>query len=299
MVGVVAGEAQHPRYNLPRGIRTLMWRIVIFYVFSMLFLSFVVPWDDPNLLGGSNAGSSPFVIAIQVAGIQVLPHILNAVLLVCVCSVGSSSVYIASRTLQAMGEDRFAARIFIKTDKHGRPWTSLIFTGAICTILAYLNCSSSGQTVFSWFNAISGMAFLIAWLIIILCNFRFRAALKAQNDKTLDQLYAFRAPYWPWFAIVGLVLIVFMIICQFVISIKPIGADPSAENFFNNFLSVPVFLAMWLGWKVVFWKDSKFKSLEEMDLQTGRREEDPEEIAKLAHYHSLGTWQRALSYVRF
>lgn len=68
MIGIVGGECVQPRWNLPRAIRTLMWRIVIFYVVSMLFLSFVVPYDSQDLIGASNANSSPFVIAIQTAG---------------------------------------------------------------------------------------------------------------------------------------------------------------------------------------------------------------------------------------
>ena len=149
MVGVVAGEAQHPRHNLPRAIRTLMWRIFIFYIVSMLFLTFVVPYDLPGLVGGSN--SSPFVLAIKDAGIEVLPHILNAVVMVCVCSVGSTSIYISSRTLKAMAEDGFAWQILGKTDRRGRPYVALIFTGIVAAVLAYLNCSSTGAVVFSWY----------------------------------------------------------------------------------------------------------------------------------------------------
>ena len=68
MIGIVAGETEQPRWNMPRAVKTLMWRIVIFYVLSMLFLSFVVPYTNNNLIGGDNANSSPFVVAIKDAG---------------------------------------------------------------------------------------------------------------------------------------------------------------------------------------------------------------------------------------
>ena len=129
-----------------------MWRIVIFYIVSMIFLSFVVPYTSDDLIGGSNANSSPFVIAIRDAGIQILPDILNAVVVLCVCSVGSTSIYISSRTLQAIAEDGFAFRIFARTDRQGRPWTALLFTGAVAVVLAYLNCSSTGAEVFGWYD---------------------------------------------------------------------------------------------------------------------------------------------------
>lgn len=211
MVGIVAGEAQYPRYNLPRAIKTLMWRIFLFYVVSMTFLTFVVPYNQKGLVGSKNANSSPFVIAIKNAGIKVLPDILNAIVMVCVCSVGSTSVYISSRTLKAMAEDGFAPRFFDKTDRHGRPWTALIFTGAIATILAYLTCSEAGEKVFTWFSAISGEAFFIAWLVIIACNWRFRAALKAQGDDTLERRYAFRGIGYPWLSIFAFIAIFFMV----------------------------------------------------------------------------------------
>ncbi|KAB8356667.1 hypothetical protein FH972_024244 [Carpinus fangiana] len=302
MVGVVAGEAQQPRWNLPRGIRTMIWRIVIFYVVSMIFLSFVVPYNDDNLIGGSNAKSSPFVVAIFNAGIAGLPDLLNAVVMVCVCSVGSTSIYISSRTLHAMAEDGFAFEIFTRTDKQGRPYAALLFTGAVGIVLAYLNCSATGALVFSWFSAISGMAFFLAWLTIIACNWRFHAALKAQGDTTLEQPYAFRASLWPWYSILGFVSILFMVICQFIVSVWPEdpripGAKkPSAENFFQNFLSVPIFLGMWAGYKLLYWKDCKWLPASQIDIITGRREEDPDEMTKLKRYHELSFGQRALTY---
>ncbi|KAI9809034.1 MAG: hypothetical protein M1825_002323 [Sarcosagium campestre] len=297
MVGIVAGEAQHPRYNLPRAIKTLMWRIFIFYVVSMLFLTFVVKYNDDNLIGGKNANSSPFVLAIKTAGIQVLPDLLNAVVMICVCSVGSTSIYIASRTLKSMAEDGFAFKVFARTDRKGRPYMALIFSGAIATVLSYLNCSSTGALVFTWFSAISGMAFFIAWLVIIASNWRFRAALKAQNDDALDRQFAFKASWHPYPSIFAFVAIVFMVICQFIVSVWPIGAKPSAANFFSNFLGVPIFLFMWLAYKIIY--RTKWQKLTEVDLQTGRREEDPVEVELLEKYEALPKGKRALSYLHF
>ena len=103
-----------------------------------------------RLIVTNESHSSPFVLAIKTAGIKGLPDLLNAVLLICVCSVGSTSIYISSRTLQAMAEDGFAFKFLRKTDGRGRPVYALIFTMAIATILAYLNASSTGAEVFSW-----------------------------------------------------------------------------------------------------------------------------------------------------
>lgn len=104
-----------------------------------------------------------------------------------------------------------------------------------------------------------------------------------------------------------------MVVCQLVVSISPVTGRPSAQNFFANFLGVPIFLGMWAGYRVV--KKTRWKKLvslglgrvtgrwadlchqDEIDLQTGRREEDPEELGKLKYYAGLSRWKKVLSYL--
>lgn len=61
---------------------------------------------------------------------------------------------ISSRTLLAMAEDGLAFKFFARTDRHGRPYYALLFTGAVGIVLAYLNVSNTGATVFSWYEDI-------------------------------------------------------------------------------------------------------------------------------------------------
>ncbi|KAL3421573.1 general amino-acid permease gap1 [Phlyctema vagabunda] len=296
-IGVVVGEAQHPGYNLPRAVRTLMWRIFIFYVVSMLFLTFVVRYNSESLVGGSNANSSPFVLAVREAGITGIPDFLNAIIMLCVVSVGSTSIYTSSRVLKSLAEEGFAFSVFKKTDKHGRPYVALAFSASIGVVLCYLNCSSTGAIVFGWFTSISGLAFFIAWSVIIVCNWRFHAALAVQNDDTLNRRFAFRAMGWPYFPILGFVLIMFMVVCQLVVSISPIEGKVSARTFFANFLCVPLFLILWAGYKLVY--KTEIIPLDKIDLLTDRRPEDPEEIEMLERHYNLSFWRRAVSYCHF
>ncbi|KAI5779966.1 AAT family amino acid transporter [Peziza echinospora] len=298
MVGIVAGESAFPRYNIPRAIRTLMWRILIFYITSLLFITFVVRADNPRLLGGSSVSASPFVVAIEGAGIAVLPHILNAVVLVCVCSVGSVSIYISSRVLLALAEDEMAFKAFARTDRQGRPYMAIAFTGLIAAGISYLNVDARGAEVFSWFTSISGMAFFLAWMVIIVCNWRFHAALKAQGDTTLERRFAYRATLWPWMSIAGFVAIVFMVGCQFYVCLYPVGgAAPDPAKFFSGFIGVPIFLVMWAGYRVVY--RTSFIALKDIDLQTGRRSMDPVEEKMLEDYAALPLKKRLISYFHF
>ena len=306
MVGIVSGETQNPRYNLPRAIRTLMWRILIFYITSLLFVTFVVPSTHPDLLGGKNAGSSPFVIAIKTAGIRVLPDILNAVVLICVCSVGSVSIYISSRVLVALAEDGMAWIRFSQTDREGRPHYALIFTSVIGSGISYLNVDATGARVFNWFTSLSGMAFFLAWLVIIASNFRFHAAMRTQGLASWkSERFAYTATLWPWLPLAAFLAVLGMVCCQFYVSLYPVGAPagwtPNAETFLGGFIGVLIFLVMWAGAKIVMWRTWGwgFVKLDEVDLKSGRRETDPTEMRMLEEYEALGWGRKVLSYVHF
>ncbi|OWA55430.1 putative General amino-acid permease GAP1 [Hypsibius exemplaris] len=114
MVGLAAAESAEPRKTLPKATKQVFWRITLFYLVTLLLIGFIVPYTDPRLLGASataNVTASPFVIAIDNAGIKILPSIFNGVILVSVLSVGNSAVYGASRTLCALAQQGQAPQI--------------------------------------------------------------------------------------------------------------------------------------------------------------------------------------------
>jgi len=100
LVGVTVGEAQNPRKVIPRAIRLTFYRILLFYVVLVFLLGMILPYNDPLLKKansaaskGASASASPFVVAIQISGIQSLPAILNGCILVFVFSAANSGMY--------------------------------------------------------------------------------------------------------------------------------------------------------------------------------------------------------------
>lgn len=95
IIAVTFGEAQNPRKEVPKAIKKVFFRILIFYVLGIWVISVLVPYNSPKLLGNSGAGdasASPFVIAMENAGIHALPSIINAVLLIAAWSAGNSDL---------------------------------------------------------------------------------------------------------------------------------------------------------------------------------------------------------------
>lgn len=94
IVGAAFAETPNPRKNIPKAISQTLWRITVFYVLGIFFLGMAVPYNSDRLVGATqaktSAAASPFVIAMVIGGIGVLPDIINACLLVFVISAANS-----------------------------------------------------------------------------------------------------------------------------------------------------------------------------------------------------------------
>lgn len=77
LVGLTAAETENPRKTLPSATKQVFWRILIFFIVSLIMVGLLVPYTDTRLVSGSSdadAHASPFVIAIEDAGTQILFH---------------------------------------------------------------------------------------------------------------------------------------------------------------------------------------------------------------------------------
>jgi yeast amino acid transporter len=163
---------------------------------------------SPTLLGNmshSDASASPFVIAIDRAGISGLPSVINAVILIAAWSAGNSDMYAASRTLHALALEGKAPAIVRKCTKGGLPYVALIITG-LFGFLAYLNVKEGTNVeVFNWLYNVSSITGLIAWSVILGAYLQFYYGMKRQG---LDRnLLAYKAPFQPYLSWFGFIFI--------------------------------------------------------------------------------------------
>ncbi|KAL1844423.1 hypothetical protein VTK73DRAFT_2586 [Phialemonium thermophilum] len=163
----------------------------------MVFIGLLVSPTNSQLFGNSGVTASPFVIAMSQAGIKGLPDFLNAVIMIAVASIAAESFFIASRILRSMAHQRLVPRILARVDRKGRPVPALLVTTALTILMSYINLSAGGITVFNWLAQISSTGYFMVWVFISITSFRFRAALKAQNDPLFSQPYAWKCALWP------------------------------------------------------------------------------------------------------
>jgi len=277
IVAIAAAEVENPRRNVPRAIRRVFYRILLFYVGGVIVIGWLVPYNDSRLLGASGTASSPFVIAVQNAQIKALPSIINAVVLTSAFSAGNSVLYASSRTLYGLACAGQAPRFLRKCTKEGLPiWC--VFITSFAGFLAYLNVNTNGGTVFGWFVDITSITGLITWDIILITYVRFYQGL-AYHGISRDKL-PYKAPFQPYasyFGIFCINLIIFFNGFQVFLS-----NNWSVNNFVAAYISLPIFLIFYFFWKILMLP--KFVRVADMDFTTGRRELNKMEEEELAKY---------------
>lgn len=278
LAGLAAAETANPQKSLPKAVKQVFWRVVLFYIVSLAIVGCLVPYTNPNLGAGSDGRYSPFVIAIESAGVSGLPSVFNVVICLSVLSVGNSCIYAASRTIAAMAAQGFAPRFCSYIDRQGRPLVGIAIV-SIFGLLCFLAATPKYGIVFDWMLAISGLSSIFTWGSINLCHIRFRMAMKKQG-RSLDEL-AFKAGAGIYGSILGFGINVAIIGLQFWVALWPEGVSPNANDFFQAYLSVPVVICFYIVAKIYFRDWSLFIRSSDMDLDMGTRDIDIEVVKQM------------------
>jgi len=255
-VGVAAAESENPAVNVPRSIRAVLYRILIFYFGAIAIIGFLVPFTDPNLANPNNdVFYSPMVIAFNSLGIGWLAYVINFVVLTAVLSCTSSCIYAGSRMLYGMAENGAAPKIFLKSNKRRVPIVAVLSTSVIGLFALVTNYVGKGQ-VYIWIMDIVGLMVFIVWFGVAVSHIRFRMAFKAQG-KSLDIL-RFKALLFPVGPILAALLCLVAIVGQFFLT----GLAPA--DVFLYFIGLILVIVLFVCYKLI--KKSKLVPLKDIDL---------------------------------
>lgn len=281
LVGVTVAEAQNPRKTIPRAIKLTFYRILFFYCLSVLLVGMIVPYNSPKLIFASTeaktgASASPFVVAAEVAGVKVIPHILNACICIFVFSASNSDLYIASRTLYGLASDGNAPAIFKRTDSRGVPVYALGFS-ALFALLAFMNVSDDSTAVFGYFVNLTTIFGLMTWISILVTHIFWCRARKAQDIR--NDALPYVAPLGVYGSYGALAVCIVVALTK---NYDVFVGDFSAKykTFITGYLGIPVYLVLIFGHKS--WTKSRGYKPHEVDFFTGKDIIDREENEFLA-----------------
>ncbi|MCO6504850.1 MAG: amino acid permease [Snodgrassella sp.] len=246
LIGITAGESEDPQTSIPKAVKQVFWRILIFYILTMLVIGLLIPYNSNALLGANvdQIAKSPFTLVFQRSGLAFAAAIMNTVILTSILSAGNSGLYASTRMLYAMGTTGMAHGTFGKVNKRGVPVMALLATAVI--VLAIFLLESTDEGAYKYVVAASGMTGFIAWLGIAISHYRFRRAFVHQGHDVNTLVY--RAKWFPFGPILALFLCILVIIGQD--SDLLLHGDFKWQRFAITYMGLPVFAAFYLYHKI-------------------------------------------------
>eukprot|EP00918_Siedleckia_nematoides_P087892 GHVU01193187.1.p1 GENE.GHVU01193187.1~~GHVU01193187.1.p1 ORF type:complete len:461 (-),score=86.99 GHVU01193187.1:61-1443(-) len=283
IVAITAGEAENPRRNLPKAIKKVYIRILLFYILGTFIIGLITPSNDPGLGLSSDAAASPFVLAITRVGIKGLPHIINACLITSAWSAGSSDLYTASRALYGMGLVGDLPAIFKRTTRSGLPYVA-VGVSSLFGLLAFMGINAGPGKVFGWLANLTAIAGLASWFAISVTYLKFRKGMEVQGiDRSV-------LPYSSRFAKFGAYYAIFWILIASITSAWTVFLKGKWDTatFVTNYLPLALFPTLFIGKKL--WAKTQWRRAEDLDFYTGLQElidEEGEYIAPTTWYGKL------------
>lgn len=240
LIGVAAGETKDPAVNVPKAINAAIWRLLIFFVGTIIVISALLPFQIAGL-GGEGVSSSPFVTVFNYIGIPYADDIIRFVIITALLSAANSGLYAASRMMWSLSDQRQLPSVFSKLSKSGTPIIALVVTmfGAIPGLLSE---HFAPETIFKNLLGVAAFTMVIVWMSICWSQFNFRRQWYKAGHSAKDLKFA--APLYPIVPILG------FIFC-FITGLS-MAADPEMQA---GFIGCLLFIAACYLSHYVFYRD--------------------------------------------
>lgn len=201
LIGVAAGETKDPAVNVPKAINAAIWRLLIFFVGTIVVISALLPFQVAGL-GGEGVSNSPFVTVFNYIGIPYADDIIRFVIITALLSAANSGLYAASRMMWSLSAQRQLPQVFSRLSSSGTPVIALVVTmfGAIPGLLSE---HFAPETIFKNLLGIAAFTMVIVWMSICWSQFNFRRAWYKAGHSAKDLKFA--APLYPIVPILGFV----------------------------------------------------------------------------------------------
>lgn len=210
LIGISAGEVSDPHKAIIKSVKSVLWRILIFYVGAIFVIVTIYPWNKLDSIG------SPFVTTFAKVGITAAASVINFVVLTAALSGANSGIYSSSRMLYKLAHEGEAPKTFGYISKRIVPShaiigiTSGIFIGFMLNVLAqFLNKSLANIFVIVYSSSV--LPGMVAWFVILLAELRFR-----RKNPDLMEDHPFKLPLYPYSNYFALIMLVVIVIFMFI-----------------------------------------------------------------------------------
>lgn len=199
VVAVTAGEAKNPEVTIPRAMRTVAFRLILFYVLAIAVMLAISPWNETT---GAGITGSPFVRVFATAGIPYAATLMNLVVISAALSSANTNLYLTTRMLYSLSRGNYAPKWLGVVSANGVPRRALACStaGMVAAILLAIFFRQNAFYLL-YGTAVAGMFFV--WIMILFAHLGFRRAVPAERIAKLP----LRVPFHPVLTIAGIVVL--------------------------------------------------------------------------------------------
>ena len=202
LIGTAAGEAKEPEKVMPKAVNTVILRIAVFYIGSLLLLSLLLPYS------AYSDGESPFVTFFSSIGVKGIDSVMNLVVLTAAMSSLNAGLYSTGRIMRSMSLNGSAPKFAGRMNRAGVPYGGILITSVIALLGVVLNAIVPAQAFEIVLN-IASLGIISSWATIILCQMALHRKAKRGELKRPG----FRmpgAPFTNWLTLAFLLVVLVM-----------------------------------------------------------------------------------------
>ncbi|MEU2492524.1 amino acid permease [Streptomyces sp. NPDC007883] len=204
VVTIAAAESDDPARAVGRAVRSAVWRILLFYVGSMLVIVTVLPWT------AMEPGRSPYVAVLDAIGVPGAGQIMNIVVFVALLSALNANLYGSSRMVFSLAERGEAPTGLLRVSGGGVPRRAVFASVAFGFVSVLLNLKWPDTVFLYMLNAV-GAVLLFVWGLIAVSELRLRPRIEREAPERLTlRMWGF--PWLTWVALAGIVAVLVLML---------------------------------------------------------------------------------------
>ncbi|MCX7538471.1 amino acid permease [Corynebacterium sp. P5875] len=206
IVTIAAAESDNPAKNIATAVRSVIWRIVVFYLGAVLVITFLLPYDE--ISGADSAAESPFTRVLEMAHVPGIVGIMELVIVLALLSAFNAQIYGTSRFAHSLATRGNAPRLLGRTNRDGVPMNAVLlsmFFAFVSVALQYWNPAGLLEFLF---NAVGGSLLLI-WGFTIVSYLRLHPELERNNEISV-RMWGF--PWLGWITLAMLIVLTMLML---------------------------------------------------------------------------------------
>ena len=215
-VGITTSETANPRQVLPKAIKEIPIRIVIFYVGALLAIMAIFPWQQLPV------NKSPFVTVFQMVGIKWAAGLINFVVLTAAASSLNSTLYSTGRHLYQIAKETPNSKVMNRLklnslSRMGIPSRAIIFSAIVVAVSAFINVLPGVSDAFALITESSSGVYIAIYILTMLAHLKYRKSKEFMPDGFIMPAYKVLNP-------LTIVFFLFVFVCLFLQESTYIGA---------------------------------------------------------------------------